>query len=177
MVTEAMHTWAAGLKEQLIKIEINMKATSKESLNAKVIWWDQGLHWLQKRTEQQKSVHTSTEQQGVTVRIKPEKQAPRPPLEGNWKLIATRMPTTKQLPEFKINTSLRKKSYIHVGSPQNRAVPPGVGNFSDTSGNRLPKSTRHRKRLFWRNFLRVSYAHIWQSQSSYHKLEVRPKIS
>ena len=37
MVTEAMHTWAAGLKEQLIKIEINMKATSKESLNAKVI--------------------------------------------------------------------------------------------------------------------------------------------
>ena len=32
-----MHTWAAGLKEQLIKIEINMKATSKESLNAKVI--------------------------------------------------------------------------------------------------------------------------------------------
>jgi hypothetical protein len=25
MVTEAMHTWAAGMKEQLIKIEINMK--------------------------------------------------------------------------------------------------------------------------------------------------------
>jgi hypothetical protein len=44
MVTEAMHTWAAGLKEQLIKIEINMKATSKERLNAKVIWWDQGSH-------------------------------------------------------------------------------------------------------------------------------------
>ena len=44
MVTEAMHTWAAGMKEQLIKIEINMKATSKESLNAKVIWWDQGSH-------------------------------------------------------------------------------------------------------------------------------------
>jgi hypothetical protein len=28
---------AAGMKEQLIKIEINMKATSKESLNAAVI--------------------------------------------------------------------------------------------------------------------------------------------
>jgi hypothetical protein len=27
------------------------------------------------------------------------------------------------------------------------------------------------------NFLRVSYAHIWQSQSSYRKLEVRPKVS
>jgi hypothetical protein len=38
--------------------------------------------------------------------------------------------------------------HIHIGSPQNRAVPPGVGNFSDTSGNRLPKSTRLRKRLF-----------------------------
>ena len=36
MVTEAMHTWAAGMKEQLIKIEINMKATSKESLNEAV---------------------------------------------------------------------------------------------------------------------------------------------
>ena len=36
MVTEAMHTWAAGMKEQLIKIEINMKATSKESLNKAV---------------------------------------------------------------------------------------------------------------------------------------------
>ena len=31
MVMEAKHTWAAGMKEQLIKIEINMKATSKDS--------------------------------------------------------------------------------------------------------------------------------------------------
>ena len=36
MVTEAMHTWAAGMKEQLIKIEISMKATSKESLRSAV---------------------------------------------------------------------------------------------------------------------------------------------
>jgi hypothetical protein len=31
-----MHTWAAGLKEQSIKVEINMKATSKESLRSAV---------------------------------------------------------------------------------------------------------------------------------------------
>jgi hypothetical protein len=36
MVTEAMHTWAARMKEQSIRIEINMEATSKESLNKAV---------------------------------------------------------------------------------------------------------------------------------------------
>ena len=30
--------------------------------------------------------------------------------------------------------------YIHIGSPQNRAVPPGVGNFSDT-GNGCSEET------------------------------------
>jgi hypothetical protein len=36
-LTPGLPEWAAGMKEQLIKIEINMKATSKESLNAAVI--------------------------------------------------------------------------------------------------------------------------------------------
>jgi hypothetical protein len=36
MVTEAQHAWAAGIKEQLIKIGIIMKATSKGSLNKAV---------------------------------------------------------------------------------------------------------------------------------------------
>ena len=52
--------------------------------------------------------------------------------------------------------------------------------FLDTTargGNRHLKSTLRRKQLFWRIFLRVSYAHFWQFQSSYHNIEVCPKLS
>ena len=45
-----MHTWAAGMKEQLIKIEINMKATSKESLNAAGI--DENIDYIDYSSEQ-----------------------------------------------------------------------------------------------------------------------------
>ena len=44
--------------------------------------------------------------------------------------------------------------YMHVGSPQNRAVPPGGGNFSDTSGGKStakigpPPETVVLKKLF-----------------------------
>ena len=64
-VTEAMHTWAAGMKEQLIRIEINMKATSKESLRSAVRTMNDIEITAEKKL--QKSEHTSTKQQGVTV--------------------------------------------------------------------------------------------------------------
>jgi len=58
-------------------------------------------------------------------------------------------------------------SILPTGEPGSNAqwVPGNMG----VTDHILPGFTAH--------FLRVSYAHIWQSQSSYRKLEVRPKIS
>jgi hypothetical protein len=65
MVAEAMHTWAAGMKEQSIRIEINRKATSKESLNKavrtmKVITKSRMSLRRRQRTELQKPVQAQS---------------------------------------------------------------------------------------------------------------------
>jgi hypothetical protein len=73
-------------KEQSIRIEINTKATRKikfeQSRNNDRIHQEQNVT---RKTAENKAteVCTITEPQEATVRIKPKKQAPRPPLKGN----------------------------------------------------------------------------------------------
>jgi hypothetical protein len=84
-----MRTWTARKQEQSIRIEISMTATRTESLNNAVRTAE--LLQLQQRTELQKSVQFTEQSKNLRIR------------HHEITTHKTRMPTTKQLPEFIIN--------------------------------------------------------------------------